>query len=69
MELALLEISMMAINVLEIEDYIIALGLRGLHLVKNLMPSQSSPVRKRVRSLRMYVREIKSSDGGSFICY
>jgi hypothetical protein len=32
--------------------YIIALGLHGLRLVKNLMPSWTSPVRKRVWSPR-----------------
>jgi hypothetical protein len=33
------------------EAYISALGLHGLHLIKNLTPSQASPVRKRVRAL------------------
>jgi hypothetical protein len=46
-ELGLLVISMMVANVLGNEAYIIALGLHGLHLVKNLMPSWASPVRKK----------------------
>jgi hypothetical protein len=50
-ELALLATSTMVINVLRNEAYIIASGLHGLHLVKNLMPSQASPVRKSVRPL------------------
>jgi hypothetical protein len=44
---------MMVINILEKEDYITALGLHGLCLVKNIMPSWASPVRKSVRALRM----------------
>jgi hypothetical protein len=54
--LALLAISMMVINVLGNEAYIIASGLHGLCLVKNLMPSWASPVGKRVRALRVNVR-------------
>jgi hypothetical protein len=49
-ELALLVISMMVINVLGNEAYIIALGLRGLCLIKNLMPLWASLVRKRVQA-------------------
>jgi hypothetical protein len=51
-ELALLAISMMAINVLENEAYIIASRLHGLRLIKTPMPLRASPVRKRVRALR-----------------
>jgi hypothetical protein len=47
-ELALLAISMMVINVLGKEAYITALGLHELCLIKNLIPSWASPVRKRV---------------------
>jgi hypothetical protein len=49
-ELALLGILTMAVNILGNEAYIIASGLHGLHLVKNLTPSRASPVRKRVRN-------------------
>jgi hypothetical protein len=51
-KLALLAILMMVITFLGNEAYIIALGLHGLCLVKNLTPSRASPVRKRVRTLR-----------------
>jgi hypothetical protein len=51
-ELVLLVISMMVVNVLGNEAYIIASGLRGLCLVKNLMPLRASLVRKRVWALR-----------------
>jgi hypothetical protein len=43
----------MVINVLGKEAYIAALGLHRLCLVKNLTPLRASPVRKRVRVLRM----------------
>jgi hypothetical protein len=46
-ELALLVISMMVINVLGNEAYIIATWLYGLRLVKNLTPSWAFPVRKK----------------------
>jgi hypothetical protein len=52
-ELALLAISVMTINVLGNNAYITASGLHGLRLVKNLTPSQASPVRKRVQALGM----------------
>jgi hypothetical protein len=51
-KLALLAILMMVITFLGNEAYIIALGLHGLRLIKNLTPSRASPVRKRVRALR-----------------
>jgi hypothetical protein len=34
------------------EAYIIASGLHGLRLIKNLTPSRASPMRKRVHALR-----------------
>jgi hypothetical protein len=34
------------------EAYIIASGLHGLYLIKNLTPSRASPMRKRVWALR-----------------
>jgi hypothetical protein len=45
-ELVLLAISTMVINVLGNEAYIIASGLHGLRLIKNLTPSWASPMRK-----------------------
>jgi hypothetical protein len=56
MELALLAISMMVINILGNEAYIIASGLHELYHIKNLMASWASHVRKRVWSLRVNVR-------------
>jgi hypothetical protein len=49
-ELVLLAISTMVINVLGNEAYIIVLGLHEVCLIKNLTPSRSSLVRKRVRA-------------------
>jgi choline-glycine betaine transporter len=54
--LALLVILIIVINVLGNKAYIIASRLHGLRLVKNLMPSWTFPVRKRVRALRVNVR-------------
>jgi hypothetical protein len=51
-ELAMLAISTMVINFLGNEAYIIVSGLNGLRLIKNLMPSWTSPVRKRLLTLR-----------------
>jgi hypothetical protein len=46
-ELALLAISIVVTNDLGKEAYISFSGLHGLCLIKNLMPSRASPVRKR----------------------
>jgi hypothetical protein len=50
-ELVLLAILMIVVTLLGNETYIIASGLHGLRLVKNLMPSWASPMRKRVHAL------------------
>jgi hypothetical protein len=52
-ELALLMILTIVTNDLGNESYIIASGLHGLRLIKNLTPSWASPVRERVQALRM----------------
>jgi hypothetical protein len=51
-ELVLLAILTVVINVLGKKSYIAASGLHGLHLVKNLTPSRTSPVRKRLGATR-----------------
>jgi hypothetical protein len=51
-ELVLLAILMMMMTFLGNEAYIIASGLHGLYLIKNLTPSRASPMRKRVWALR-----------------
>jgi hypothetical protein len=55
-ELALLAILIMVINVLTNEAYIIASGLQGLCLIKILMPSRASTMRKRVWALKVNAR-------------
>jgi hypothetical protein len=50
-ELVLLAILMIVVTFLGNETYIIASGLHVLRLVKNLMPSWASPMRKRVHAL------------------
>jgi hypothetical protein len=51
-KLALLAISMEVINILGKEAYIVASGLHGHCLIKNLTPSWAFLVRKRARAIR-----------------